>query len=128
MAPARIQVPDDVFRITPPGSRRTIFTTKKNEERIRLEREDRKAKLEARALRREEAGSSFHKELEKSESVDKLGEMLLKKLAMQESASEGLSGEANSRNERANHTDGEANLEKMKRETVEALMMLRLYL
>ena len=84
MTPARIQVPDDVFRITPPGSRRTIFTIKKNEERMRLEREDREAKLEARALRREKAGSSFHKELEASESVDKLGEMLLRKLAVQE--------------------------------------------
>jgi hypothetical protein len=44
--------------------------------------EDRKAKLEARALRKQEAGSSFHKELEKSESVDKLGEMVLKKFAV----------------------------------------------
>jgi hypothetical protein len=126
MAPARIQIPDDVFRITPPGSRRTIFTTKKNEERMRLEREDRKAKLEIRALRREEAGSSFHKELEKSESVDKLGDMLLKKLAVQENTFKELSREANSSNERANHKEGEANLEKIKHKTVEALMMLRL--
>jgi hypothetical protein len=106
----------------------TIFTTKANEERIRLEREDRKAKLETRALRRAEAGSSIPKEREKSESVDKLGEMLLKKLAVQENTFKELSGKANSNNERANHTDGEADLEKMKRETVEALMILRLYL
>jgi hypothetical protein len=60
--------------------------------------------------------------------VDKLGETLLRKLAMQENTFKELSGEADSRNERANHTDREANLEKMKRETVEALMILRLYL
>jgi hypothetical protein len=128
MTPARIQVPDDVVRITPPGSRRTIFTTKKNEERMRLEREDRKAKLEIRALRREEAGSNFQKELEKSESVDKLGDMLLRKLAAQENTFKELSREPNSSNERANHREGEANLEKMKYETVEALRILRLYL
>jgi hypothetical protein len=122
---ARIQVPDDVFRITPPGSRRTIFTTKKNQERIRLEREERKTKLEARALRKGEAGNSLHKELETSESVDKLGEMLLKKLAVQENPFKELSGDANSRNE---CREAEANLEKMKCETIEALMTLRLYL
>jgi hypothetical protein len=95
---------------------------------MRLEREDREAKLEARALRREKAGSSFHKELEANESVDKLGEMLLRKLAVQEKNFTELSGESNSRNERANQREGEANLEKMKRETVEALMILRMYL
>jgi hypothetical protein len=95
---------------------------------MRLEREDRKAKMEARALRREEAGSSFHKELEKSESVDKLGETVLRKLAVQENTFKKLSGEANSRSERADHREAEANLEKLKRETVEALTILRMYL
>jgi len=60
--------------------------------------------------------------------VDTLGEMLLRKLAVQENTFKELSKEANSRDERANHREGKANLEKMKHETVEALMMLRLYL
>jgi hypothetical protein len=77
MASTRIQLPDDIFRINHPGSRRTILTIKKNQERTRLEREDRKAKLELRARRKEEAGSGFQKELEKSASVDNLGERLM---------------------------------------------------
>lgn len=74
-------------------------------------------KLEARALQREEARFSFYKELKKSESVDKLGEMLLRKLAVQENIFKEFSGEAN---EKANQSEGEANLEKMKRDTVAA--------
>lgn len=69
IAPPRIQVPDNVFRITSPRSGRTTFTTKTAKERIHLESEDRKAKLEVRALRRAEASSGFHKELEKSEGA-----------------------------------------------------------
>ena len=60
--------------------------------------------------------------------MDKLRDMLPRKLAVQENTFKELSGEANSSNERANHIEGEANLEKMKRETVEALRLLRLYL
>jgi hypothetical protein len=76
--------PDDVLRMTSPGSRRTTFTTKKAEERGRLESEDRKAKLEIRAIRRAEAGSRFHKELEKSDGAVTVGDFLLRKLAAQE--------------------------------------------
>jgi hypothetical protein len=114
MTPSKIHVPDDVVRITSPGSRRTAFTTKKAEERIRLEREDQKEKLEIRSFRREEAGSGFHKELEMSEGAVRLGYFLLEELAVQENTFKELSGEANSSRE------GEANLEKMKHETVEA--------
>jgi hypothetical protein len=113
MAPSRIQVPDDILRMTSPGSRRTTFTTKKTEERGRLESEYRKAKLEIRALRRAEAGSRFHKELEKSDGVVTVGDFLLRKLAAQENTSQGLSGEA------------QKHLERMKRETVESITSMR---
>ena len=124
MAGERIQVPDNVFRVTPPGSRRTIFTTQQNEERIRLERDDREAKLKLRALRREKAGPSFRQELEKSDGAIGIRDCLLRKLAAQENTLQELSGEANSSGGRANHRGEEANLEKMRRETVEALKML----
>jgi hypothetical protein len=51
-----------------------------------------------------------------------------KKLAVQENTFKELSGEANSRKERVNHREGEANFEKMKHGTVKALVILRLYL
>jgi hypothetical protein len=51
--------------------------------------------------------------------------MLLTKLAVQENIFKVLSREANSNEKRANHKEGKANFEKMKRETVEALGMLR---
>lgn len=51
---------------------------------LRLEREDRKAKLKAWALRTEESGSSFHEELERNQVVGELGDMLLTKLAVRE--------------------------------------------
>jgi hypothetical protein len=117
MAPTRIQLPDNVIRITPRGSRRTIFTTKKDEERIRLEREDRKEKLEIQSHRREEAGSGFQKELEMSEGA-------VRELAVQENTAKGLSGRANSSNDKANYKGGDMNLEKTKYETVEALRTL----
>ena len=126
MTPSRIQVPDDVFRITSPGSRRTTFTTKKTEERIRLESEDRKTKLKIRALRRAEVGSDFHKELEKSDGAVTVGDFLLRKLAAQENTLMGLSGEAKNSEERVNHREGEKNLETMKHETVEALTLMYL--
>jgi len=124
MTPSRIQVPDDVFRITSPGSRRTTFTTKKTEERIRLEIEDREAKLKIRALRRSEVGSSFHKELEKSDGAVTVGDFLLRKLAVQENTLKGLSKEAKNSKERVNHREGEKNLERLKHETVEALKLM----
>ena len=52
-------------------------------EKDRLESEDRKAKLEIRTLRRAEAGSRFHKELEKSGGAVTVGDYLLRKLAAQ---------------------------------------------
>jgi hypothetical protein len=113
MAPSKIQVPDDVIRIISPRSRRTTFTTKKAEERIRLEREERKAKLENRALRRAETRSGLHKELEKSEGAATVGDFLLRKLAAQENTLKGLSGEATNSKERVNHLGGEATLERM---------------
>jgi len=121
-APLKIQVLDDVIRITPPGSRRTTFKTKKAEKRIRLEREDRKAKLEIRALRRAETRSG----LEKSEGAATVGDFLLRKLAAQEDTLKRLSGEATNSKERVNHREEEANLERMKHETVETLKTLSL--
>ncbi|KAM0132868.1 hypothetical protein ACHAP3_006157 [Botrytis cinerea] len=123
MAQERIQVPDNVFRVTP-ASRRTIFTTQQNEERIRLGRDDREARLKLRTLRREEAGSSFRQELEKIDGEMGIRDCLLRMLASQENTSQDLSGEANSSDGRANYRGEVGNLEKMKRETVEALKML----
>ena len=70
MAPARMQVSETYSGSLLLDLAEKKFTTKKNEESIGLEREERKAKLETRAPRREEAGPSCHKELEKSESVE----------------------------------------------------------
>ena len=104
--------------MTSPGSRRTTFTTKKAEERSRLESEDRKAKLEIRALRRAEAGSGFHKELEKSEGAVMVGDFLQRKLEG------GLSGEAKNSKEMVNHREGQEHLERMKHKSVEALALM----
>ena len=123
MAQETIQVPDNVFNITSPGSCRTIFTTQQNEERTCLGRDDREAKLKLRTLRREEAGSSFRQELEKSDGEMGITDCLLRMLAAQENTSQELSGEAKSSDGRANYRGEVANLEKMKRETVEALKM-----
>jgi hypothetical protein len=101
-----------------------MFTAEKDEERIRLEREDRKAKLELRALGGEEARSGFHKDLEKSESTNRLGDLLSREFAVQANTLKGLSGGVNSSNERENLRVVEVNLETMKCETVEALRML----
>jgi hypothetical protein len=117
MAQERIQVPDNVFRVTPSGSRRSIFTTQQNEERIRLGRDDLEAK-------REEARSSSRQELEKIDGEIGIRDCLLRMLAAQENTSQELSGEANSSDGRANYRGEVANLEKMKCETVEALKML----
>lgn len=125
MASSRIQLPDDVLRITSPISRRTTFTTKKAEERNRLESEDRNAKLEFHALRRAEVGSRYHKELEKSKGAVMVGDFLLRKLAAQENALKGLSGEARNIKEMVNHREGQEDLEKMKHETVEVVTLMR---
>jgi hypothetical protein len=125
MSPARIQIPDDVLRMTSPGFRRTIFTTKKAEERSRLESEDRKAKLEIRAHRRAEAGSRFCEELEKSDGVVTVGDFLLRKLAAQENTLKGLYGEGKNSREMVDQGEGQEHLERIKRETVEALILMR---
>lgn len=121
MAPSENHVPDGIIRITPFGSRRTTFTTKKTEERIRREQEGRQAKLENRALRRAEMGSGLRKELEKSEGAATVVDLLLRKLAARESTLKGLSGEATHSKEIINGKEGQERLENMKHETVEAL-------
>lgn len=123
MAPSRIQVPDNVFRISVPGSRKTIFTTKRSEERIRLDSEDRKAKLAIRAHRRAKAESNFYKDLEKTEGAAAVAEFLLRKLAVQENISKGFSREIENRKEQLKDST-EENLERAKQETAEALKML----
>jgi hypothetical protein len=117
MALARIQIPEYVFGVTPPRSRRLRFTTKINEERIRLEREDQKSKLAFRSLQREKAGHRFHKEMEKSEGMVRLRDFFLGELVVQENTE--LSSGANSGKERDNNRG--MNLERKKHETVEAL-------
>lgn len=115
--------------------------TKKNKERIRLEREDQKTKLEIWSLWREGTRSGFYKELEKSKSIVKLGDILLSKLAVQDNTLKELLRklavyentikellEANSSNKTENHTEGKANLKKMKHKTIEALRILKLHL
>jgi hypothetical protein len=119
MALARIQIPEHVFGITPPGSRRQRFTTETNEERIRLGREDQKAKLAIRSLQREKAGPRFHKEMERGEGLVRLRDFFLGELAVQENTE--LSGGVNSSDERCNHGGMEVNLERKKYETVKAL-------
>ncbi|CZR68384.1 uncharacterized protein PAC_18283 [Phialocephala subalpina] len=125
IAPPRIEVPDDVIPITFPGSRRTFFTTTKAEKRIRLKKVDCEAKVEI-ALRRAETRSAetssvLHKEWEEGEGALELTECLLMKLAVQENTLRGLSGEATMNKEMGNQREEEANLERMKRETVEVL-------
>ncbi|KAF8846687.1 hypothetical protein BDZ45DRAFT_699803 [Acephala macrosclerotiorum] len=121
----RIQIPDDVIKIAFPKPYPTTFTTKNAEERIRLKGEDCKARF-ATALYRAETRSYLYEELETNESAVTVVECLLRKLAAQENALKGLSGEATNSEERVNDKDGEANLERMKHETVEALWTLSL--
>ena len=124
MAPSENHVPDGIIRITPFTSRRPTFTTKKTEERIRREQEDRQAKLENRALRRAEMESGLQEDLEKSESAATLGDLVLRKLAAKENTLKGLSRDATNCRERVDHGEGQERLEKMKRETVEALKLI----
>jgi hypothetical protein len=64
---SKIQVPNNIIRIIFSRSYRTIFITKKAAEKIRLEKENRKTKLEIRAFRKAETRSGLYKELEKNE-------------------------------------------------------------
>jgi hypothetical protein len=120
MALARIQIPEHVFGITSPGSRSQRFTTETNEERIRLEKEDQKAKLAIRSLQREKAGPRFHTEMERGEGLVRLRDFFLGELAVQENTE--LSGGVS--DERCNHGGMEVNLERKKHETVKALRTL----
>jgi hypothetical protein len=124
MAGERITIPNDVVGISRPGSRQRLFTTKNNEERIRLASEDRKAKLEIRNLRRE-GKSARTQELEKIESVVKLRDFLLIALARQENSLRGLSGGMNtSLCKRGNNGNVEGDIKRIKEETMEALKTL----
>ena len=104
----KIQIPKGTSKITRPASRRRLFTTKQDEERVRLASEDRKAKLEIRALRRldEAVGTHFYEGLEKAE-----GEFKLKELSRVDSTSFAL----------RNEIEIEQKLRRLKFETMEAL-------
>jgi hypothetical protein len=123
MTPLKIQIPKGTSEITRPGSRRRLFTTKHDEERIRLASEDRKAKLEIRALRRldEAAGTHFYEGLERAESEFKLKELFLTELAQQENTLQGLSRVDSTSCELRNETEIERELRRLKFETMEAL-------
>jgi hypothetical protein len=86
MTPLKIQIPKSTSEITRPRSRRRLFIIKYDEERIRLANEDRKAKLEIRALRRldEAARTHFYKGLERVKGELKLKELFLTELVRQE--------------------------------------------
>src|SRR5579871_6338803 len=94
MEAIRINIPSNIIGISRPGSRRRLFTTKINEERIRLTREDWKEKFEIRLLRREDllARIRFREDLEKSESVVKLQGVILARLAKHENSLEDVNG------------------------------------
>jgi len=123
MTPLKIQTPKGTSEITRPGSRRRLFTTKHDEERIRLESENRKAKLELRALRRldEAAGTLFYEGLERAEGEFKLKELFLTELARQENTLQGLSRVDSTSCEFRSETEIEQKLRRMKFETMEAL-------
>jgi hypothetical protein len=107
------------------GSRRTTFATKKAKERSCLESKDYKAKLEIRALRRVEARLRFYKGLEKSNSAVTVGDFLLRKLAAQENTLNRLSREGKNSKEMVDYKERQEHLERMKRETVKALTLIR---
>jgi hypothetical protein len=79
MVPPNIRVPDRVFSITSLGHGLTTFMTK-TEEWIRLDREDRKAKLEICTVRRGEPESSFHRVLRKCDGTVTKGYFVIMKL------------------------------------------------
>lgn len=120
MVGVRINIPSNVIRISRPGSPRKLLTTKENEDRIRLAKEDRRGKLENRYLRRaDELGSTdLCQELENTEGLVRLRDFLLTKLAMHENTLRGLSGGTDT------SRDIEGTLQKIKNETVEALITL----
>jgi hypothetical protein len=123
MTSLKIQIPKGTSETTRPGSPRRLFTTKHDEERIRLASEDRKAKLESRALRRldEAAGTLFYEGLERAEGDFKLKELFLTELAREENALQGLSRVDSTSCELRNETEIEQKLRRLKFETMGAL-------
>jgi hypothetical protein len=122
MAGTRINLLNDVLGINHRGSRRRLFTTKDNEERIRLAREDRKEKFEIRSLRR---AMTYHfDEFEKDESVIRVRDFLLMELARQENTIRGLSGKPNNSLCKTEHDGIDRSLARIRSETVEALRTL----
>jgi hypothetical protein len=124
MLGARINLPDNIIRISRPRSSRKLLTTKDNEERIYLAKEDRSTKLENRYLRREDSTYNCQ-ELESTEGLVRLRGLLLRKLALQENTLKGLSeGSYTGICKREDHGDIEGKLQRIKYETVEALTTL----
>jgi len=119
----KIQIPKGTSKITRPASRRRLFTTKQDEERVRLASEDRKAKLEIRALRRldEAVGTHFYEGLEKAEGEFKLKELVLTELARQENNLKELSRVDSTSFALRNEIEIEQKLRRLKFETMEAL-------
>ena len=78
----KIQILVGISKTTYLRSYQQLFTIKHNKERIRLASEDRKAKLEIRALRRLDvvARTYFYKGLKRAKSEFKLKELLLTEL------------------------------------------------
>jgi hypothetical protein len=121
-----INIPSNIIRISRPGSPGKLLTTKENEDRIRLAKEDRREKLENRYLRRaDQLGSTgLCQELEITEGLVRLRDFLLTKLAMHENTLRELSGGTDTICKKGDHRDLEGTLQKIKNETVEALMTL----
>ncbi len=92
MERTRISIPNDVIVIDRPGFRGRRFATKKNEERIRREKEDREKKYAIRCQRRDNSGRHRHFdiELQKTENITNLRDSLLRELAIRENISEGF--------------------------------------
>ena len=124
MLGARINLPDNIIRISRPRLSRKLLTTKDNEERIYLAKEDRSTKLENRYLRREDSTYNYQ-ELESTEGLVRLRGLLLRKLALQENTLKGLSeGSYTGICKTEDHGDIKGKLQRIKYETVEALTTL----
>jgi len=63
--------------------------------------------------------------LEKNNSAVTVGDFLLRKLAAQENTLKGLSGDGKNTREMVDHREKQEHLERMKRETVEAITLMR---
>jgi hypothetical protein len=63
--------------------------------------------------------------LEKSDGAVTVGDFLLRKLAAQENALKGLSGDGKNSKEMVDYGEGQEHLERMKRKTAEAITLTR---